>query len=118
VQETGFIGRTWQITADDAGRFSVLAPQGPLGFTLTPPASRSDLAISRIDGDGSADDDVSLAFETGAAVHGVLRVPDDSDDLVPAALCTVEVLDADGQRWAVGLTDSEGRFTLQVAPQP
>jgi hypothetical protein len=115
VEESGFLGRIWQVSADDNGDFLLPAPLTPYVLTLTPPAPRTDLAITSAEGNAVSGSE-ELTFEAGAELHGTLRHPDEETaELTPSAFCIVEALDEMGHRKGVALTDSEGRFSMRVA---
>jgi len=110
VQEVGFANRSWTAVSDELGSWSLNLPDVPLEYTITPPSSRDDLALTVETGANLNELTLSEGFElSGSATWAGLA----GDQ--PVGLASVNVSAAAEKLWAVGLTDRDGRFRLRIA---
>lgn len=122
--ELGFAGRSRLTTTDPAGQFLMQVPDTPMRCRLTPPVTRPDLALTRVDliDDSYFESDEAWTLEIveGSVVRGQIRarrepVLDDSVDSVELANAIVEVRTDSGDLLGVGTSDQDGNFTVRIA---
>jgi hypothetical protein len=114
AEEIGFDERSWSASTDATGLYRLAIPSNAIDLTLTPPANRSDLALTRIGGDQVDPERPVLLFQGGQLVDGEVSFGVEGDT-VPVGLAVVEARDDLGRRWGLALTDAQGRFTMRVA---
>ncbi len=111
-REEGFGQRAWSAVTNENGRFDLDLPRIPVRCTVTPPADRTDLALTRRSFDPADTPEPTLRMGGGLPAFGqVLR------DDEPEAFVVVEVRDRDGELMGSALTDEEGSWQIQL-PAP
>lgn len=121
--EQGFARRSWSATADPAGQFIISVPLTEATCTMTPPADRLDLALTRqaIGDELAMDAELrwTLSMKPGSLVSGVVNARTRASldapprEVVPGAL--VEVRDAAGNLLGIAASDEDGEFSIRVA---
>ena len=114
--EIGFAARTWTTSTDTMGLFDMQLPDVPMEFVLVPPATRLDVALTRVGAEPGPQGNIALTLASGVTVGGTV-LWDDSGRGRPLAGAVVEIRDVDDRLWAVGATDGEGRWSLAVDPE-
>ncbi len=122
VEELGFGQRSWTTTTNSQGVWSLAVPGTPVAYTVTPPPDRPDLALTVPEPDPSfietaGIDGLDLTMLYGVQLDGNITW-DDEGRSRPLQLSVVEVRDQQGNLWALGLTDYDGDFHIQVAWTP
>ena len=115
AMETASGGRSWSTTTNDAGQFVLALPNTAMEFLLTPPADRRDLPMTYTYGPDLGETPV-LTFVAGFQTEGVVLYPDADGELQPAEYAVVDVIGGSGRRIGSALTNSEGEFSLSLAP--
>ena len=112
--EIGFAGRSWTAVTDIAGGFALSVPDVPLAVEILPPGDRSDLALTRLTVAEPGAELLQFGLGVGVRIAGRVLFEDEAE---PVPFAVLEVRDADGTRWASGLTGPDGSFELRI-PRP
>lgn len=104
--------RSYTGSSDSAGVLELSLPTNDVRCLITPPGGSSELAALRVDLDLGETDFPTLQFGRGHTVSGTLVSDSRGADV---SLAIVEVRDPNGTLWGTTVTDSAGRFSLQVA---
>lgn len=108
--ELDFGRRTWSTATGSGGVWELEVPEVPVVWTITPPTTRADLAMTHV----QTDDPTRMSLVSGVEFTGrVLSRPYGED--APVGYAVLEVIDAAGETRARALTDLEGVYTLRVA---
>lgn len=108
-REDGYGERSWSTVTNEEGRFGLQLPQIPVTCAVSPPADRTDLALTRRGFDPAVTPSPTLQLRGGLPVSGtVVR------DGEPEGLVVVEIRDGDGQLLGSALTDDEGLWQIQL----
>lgn len=108
-REEAFGRRSWSVVTDAEGRFALDLPRVPVVCAMTPPAERSDVALTRRRFDPSDNASPTLELARGQTVTGRVRRDGEGE-----AYVVVEVHDGEGDLLGSALTDDEGEYALQV----
>ena len=114
-KEDGFGGRFWSTSADASGFFALPLPQTDVICLLSPPATRSDLAMARVDLNVADVDRERTPFElrTGELVRGTITI-NIGDEVVGVSYAAIDIVDAEGLVWGSGLTTDGGTYEIRV----
>jgi len=108
-REDGYGGRSWSTVTNEEGRFGLQLPMIPVVCAVSPPADRTDLALTRRGFDPADTTSPTLQLRGGLPVSGtVLR------DGEPEGLVVVEIRDDAGELMGSALTDEEGSWQIQL----
>ena len=110
--EDAYANRHWSTMADDGGFFSLAVPQSSIECVATPPGSRTDLAITKVELSLSEDTSLDLEFEEGVVITGTLML-----DELPIHLAVLEVRDSNNNLYALALSQEDGSFAFRLAPR-
>ncbi len=108
-REDGYGGRSWSTVTNEEGRFGLQLPKIPVECAVSPPADRTDLALTRRGFDPADTTSPTLQLRSGLPVRGTVLW-----DGEPEGLVVVEIRDGDGELMGSALTDEEGIWQIQL----
>jgi len=111
-REDGYGQRSWSTVTNDEGRFGLQLPKVPVTCAVSPPADRTDLALTRRGFDPADTTSPTLQLRSGLPVSGVVL-----RDGEPEGFVVVEVRDDAGELLGSALSDEDGAWQLQL-PTP
>lgn len=114
LREVGYDGRTWSVTSDDNGTFTLMAPRTAVQARIAPPPDRSDLANTRIAFEPSSETAPVFVLSEGVAYSGTVLAADADGNDQPVPFAVVELVDDHGDRWGAALTDDRGEYAVRV----